>query len=206
MIATGIILPLLGVASTATRFWIRLSYQPNPIGKDDWIIVVGAVIVMSLGIMQVFDAIYGELGNDAALAGKKAVVRWKADYAQVIIEKFAFGSIKLSILFFYRRIFGRWSGFLRLNRVLMVLIIVWTSVYAVGEILVCGTHPGIAWSHHDLADEKCMNHGIFLVSFAASDVFTDLLVIGMPLPFIHRLQISSRQKWGLVAVFSMGFL
>lgn len=205
LIATGALFAAISIALTALRFWVRLSYSHTAIGLDDWLIVVATIVVCALDATQIVDTVKGSLSVNSANPSAVTVGR-HIDYAQVVVEKLAYGSIKLSFLFFYRRIFGVWTTFRRVNNALIVLIVVWTVVYTLGEVFQCGTRPQVQWDETEIADQVCMNHGGFLVSFAVTDVITDVMVISLPLFYIGRLQMGREQRWATCAVFLLGFL
>ena len=53
LIATAIILPLLGVVAVALRFYVRLHVKPSPLRADDWLIVVSCIIACALAANQI---------------------------------------------------------------------------------------------------------------------------------------------------------
>lgn len=204
LIATGIIFAVLCLASTATRFWVRVHYK-HSLGVDDWLIVVAAVLVSTFNCLQVEDAIYGQAtgGNNSAAA---AVLSSKINYSQLIMEKIAYGCIKLSFLFFYRRIFGLWPVFRKIDNFFIVFVSAWALAYFISAIFVCGVHPAIQWSDYSNRAEQCYNIGDVLFSYAVTNVFTDVAVLCLPFAYVHRLQMSSRKKWAVAGVFLLGFL
>ena len=55
-------------------------------------------------------------------------------------------------------------------------------------------------------DAPSFNCDLWLISMTVLDMLLDLCILCMPLPIIRTLQISSKKKWSLVGIFSLGFL
>lgn len=207
IIAVGIILPLLAVFATVLRFWVRLRVQPTRLGIDDWLILGAVIICVGDGANLAIAAIYGILGR--SFSGQppddRALFEANSDFAQVVIEKPLYGMMKLSVLFFYRRIFSINQTFRRFNDVMIVLIAAWTLAFFIGEFCVCGGSRQAMWSGgaHGVCQERNWLH----LSFAVTDVIGDVLVVAMPFPFLSGLlTIGRREKVAVVAIFALGAL
>lgn len=93
LIATAIILPLLGTSFIVLRFDVRLRLKPTYIGIDDCLIVVACAFVWGQAAVQIASAVHGELGRD-----NQKTVPWrvrneqKLDYAVVIFEKITYST------------------------------------------------------------------------------------------------------------------
>lgn len=93
--------------------------------------------------------------------------------------------IKLSCMFFYRRVFR--AGGSRLFDLAMftivAIIVVWAISFFFAFLFMCGTHFDYLWT--SLANEtKCAKTMTLQNGFAISDVITDLLVLLFPLPLV----------------------
>lgn len=53
LVATGIILPLLGVVAVGLRFHVRLRSKTMAPGLDDWTMLAACVIVCGIGSLQI---------------------------------------------------------------------------------------------------------------------------------------------------------
>ena len=123
--------------------------------------------------------------------------------------------IKLSILFFFRRIFSIETTFRRLNSFIIVLIIAWGVAFTLAEIFVCGGDPSVLWNSISPAvlwnspakpGGSCVNETWLNLSFALTDVPLDILVVLMPFPYISKLQMRRQHKTGVVVIFSLAML
>lgn len=120
----------------------------------------------------------------------------------MVIEKPAFGLIKLSVLLFYRRIFVT-RPFRFYNDIVIVLILLWTIVFLCTEIFSCGIHPAEQWSKNHSAG-RCINQTQLLLWFTITDVVSDIVVLAMPYGCIKKLQLDKRRKIGVAGIFMLG--
>jgi len=101
---------------------------------------------------------------------------------------FAFGLIKLSILFFYRKIFCSTginkSVFDKITKAAIAFIIAWTVAFGFGAIFLCKTEPSAAWGPLATIEVECVAQLPFLEGFAISDFITDSIILILPLPMV----------------------
>lgn len=180
----------------------------SALALDDLFMCLGAVVVLACTAMQYYNTIYGMGGGVAASpvnAAQEIIASRKIDWCMIVIEKPAFGFIKLSILFFYRRIFGIWPNVRRLNTFLVGLVAAWTLAFLVADLLLCGAHPELNWAYDQRDARKgCGNKGVLLLSFAATSVATDAILVVLPFFYVRRLQMPKSKKLAVVFVFVLG--
>lgn len=95
----------------------------------------------------------------------------------------ALASLKLSVLFFYRRIFvGR--VFNIASWTLIGVVIVWAMTFVIAILSACGTR--LMANFGTLGDLKteCVDTFSILIALAASDVTVDLIILAIPLPLV----------------------
>jgi hypothetical protein len=96
---------------------------------------------------------------------------------------------KLSILFFYRRIFCSprmtRTVFDIVTRGMIILTIAWTLAFGIGAIFLCKAHPSNAWAVVAVVAEKCSAQTTFLEAYAISDLVIDVLIWSLPLPKVR---------------------
>jgi len=122
----------------------------------------------------------------------------------VVIEKPAYGLIKLSVLLFYRRIFTT-EAFRSRNNIVIILIALWALAFFLAEVFVCGSRPAILWRGKP-SKGQCVNQAQLLLWFAITDIIGDIAVLTMPYGCIRRLQMDRRKKSGLIGIFMLGAL
>lgn len=99
----------------------------------------------------------------------------------------ALATIKLSILFFYRRIF-RGRAFDIASWFLIGVVGVWVVTFFIAILAACGT--SIAANFQTLGDLKteCVDTFEILIALAVSDVAVDLAILIMPIPLVSPLR------------------
>lgn len=94
----------------------------------------------------------------------------------------ALGFIKLSILFFYRRIF-RGRAFELLNWILIALVVLWTLGFFLVQVFDCRTHFSTNWG--TLAElQKCLSTFHQRLAYSISDVIIDVFIFLFPVPLV----------------------
>ena len=77
LIATGVILPLLGVVTVCLRYWVRLRFSPSYIGIDDILIVVGVLFVCGMGAIQIGSAIQSDTSEETKETPERDYLKYK---------------------------------------------------------------------------------------------------------------------------------
>ena len=93
------------------------------------------------------------------------------------------GIIKLSILFFYRRIF-RERTFDIVSWVVIGLVVAWTTTFFVAYIAACGTSIAARFQTLGALKHECVNVFELNVSLSVTDVAVDLAILVMPIPLV----------------------
>ncbi|KAI0972216.1 hypothetical protein F4678DRAFT_54375 [Xylaria arbuscula] len=198
----------VAIALTGLRLWVRLSFARTNLGIDDYLLLFGLVIAITCNGIQYYNSLKGTGGEaieDPNEMTRMVIISHQIDWAMIVIEKAGFGAIKLSILFFYRRIFNVWGSFRRVNNALIWIVFIWTVVFTVADVLICGAHPELIWGFDQtIALDRCGNRGALLLAFSVTSVATDLPVLGLPFFYISRLQMAANKKWATSFVFFLG--
>jgi hypothetical protein len=130
----------------------------------------------------------------------------QSDYVNLVIEKPAYALIKLSVLFFYRRIFMIRPYFRYFNTAMIVLISLWGLGFFWAEVFACGTDFPVQWKERTQAPAHCTDHGTELFVFAITDLIGDVLIVLMPFLVIRDLKMTRKEKWAVSVVFLFGTL
>ncbi|KAF2441109.1 hypothetical protein P171DRAFT_447006 [Karstenula rhodostoma CBS 690.94] len=203
----------LGLMLTCLRFWVRVSYSPRPhngrnLYLDDLFIVLGLLVTCTCTGIQFHNAIdgaSGEVVTGGHVSPEIAIVEHKVDFTMIVIEKLSFGAVKLSLLFFYRRLFGTFASFKRTNNVLIWLVALWTVSFFLADLLLCGAHPELLWAlDQTLARDGCGDKGALLIAFAATSVVTDGAVLVLPLLYLRKLRLRHSEMVAVSVIFLLG--
>lgn len=99
----------------------------------------------------------------------------------------AYGFIKLSVIYFYRRIFVKGfpdSRFNIVTHVTSVIVVIWTIVFFFLEIFKRGSYIPDNWGPLIKAKQgingAVLNNGLFI-----SDFITDLWIVLLPIPLVR---------------------
>jgi hypothetical protein len=130
----------------------------------------------------------------------------KYKYAFQVTEKIAFGLIKLSILFLWKRLFGSNRTFKIATWIMIGVIFAWSFTFFLGTLLQCHPHWEWNWAPIGIFLTQCTNTLDMLTVFTATDLTTDFIIMLMPVPLIWRLHLPIRKKIGVTSIFMVGLL
>ena len=116
-------------------------------------------------------------------------------FATELMQVLALGCVKLSCMFFYRRVF-RTAGtkiFDTLMAIAIVIIVCWTVSFFFTLFFACGIHLDYLWT--SLANEgKCNNTSMIQNGCSISDVITDVMVLIFPIPLVSEQELTQTTK------------
>jgi hypothetical protein len=107
---------------------------------------------------------------------------------------------KMSILFFYRRIFFVSSGHRKASLALIIISTIWFIVGPIAVVSMC--HPIQAYFADGL--EICTDWGHMLLPMLAIDAVIDLAILLLPIRMVFKLQLPRKTKVGIAGVFALG--
>lgn len=98
----------------------------------------------------------------------------------------AYGFIKLSIIFFYRRLFLiiRWSAFDIISLAYIVIIIIWALTSLLLFLFVCGSKIYLQWGPLAEAQDQCGDFFAVELGLVISDLVTDVMILTLPMPIV----------------------
>lgn len=105
-------------------------------------------------------------------------------------------SVKLSFIFFYRRIFctGSNRGFSVITWIMIAIITGWAVSFFFGLIFVCGTHFSAWWTSIQSLNTYCRATLDMEQAFAISDCITDIIVLALPVPLVSHVLVTQTLK------------
>ncbi|CAD6590567.1 MAG: hypothetical protein ASARMPREDX12_004421 [Alectoria sarmentosa] len=135
---------------------------------------------------------------------RRMEVLFKIIYISQLTQTVAFGLTKVAVVLFYRRIFTV-RTFSIISWVMIGLTITWTIAFFAANLLQCSP-ISYNWASLDATSGTCIHTTMMYLAQAWSDVFTDILILSMPLPWIWRLQMARMRKFLLFLMFQLGAL
>lgn len=208
VIAIGVLFPALGAAAVTARFYVRRNRKIS-LGVDDWLCLPALACVTGCAITLIIGSAGHAIGyhskpEETAANNDKIVFLEKCEFAFNIMSPLALGFIKLSILFFYRRIF-RGRAFELLNWILIALVVLWTLGFFLVQVFDCRTHFSTNWG--TLAElQKCLSTFHQRLAYSISDVIIDVFIFLFPVPLIWMLHMSLERKLAVTGIFLLGAL
>ncbi|TVY83828.1 hypothetical protein LSUE1_G001333 [Lachnellula suecica] len=230
VIAVGAVLPILGLIAVVARFYGRQHVSVVFLGADDWLILLSLILTIGMGVMMIVGKYF--LGNMKPLAltfgkgsamgglarptpqgqGPKGYLTSTSDsiiltekifWSFDLVQCLAFGTAKLSVIFFYRRIF-RGSVFNALTIAMAVIVSIWTVGFFFAILFRCGTKFWALWAPLKFLLTNCYSSTPMFQAFTISDVITDVMILLIPMYWTSKLQMSFRRKLAVCAVFLLG--
>jgi len=126
----------------------------------------------------------------------------KAFYASIVVYNIAVCLTKVSILLQYKRLFS--------NRIMqqvtmfgLCFLVAWAVALAFLLTLIC--QPVAAFWDTTIRG-RCLDAPTIWYIMAGVNLVSDFTILTLPMPVIKSLQLPTRQKFMLIAVFCLGFL
>ncbi|KAF7539569.1 hypothetical protein G7054_g2059 [Neopestalotiopsis clavispora] len=221
VIFISIFFPILGATCVALRFYTRAKAK-SAFWWDDWLCIPALIFELAMAALLIWGIAKSALGGHLPLppdpspnaylffTSSQQIILQQIQYFFDLIGVFAFGSLKLSILFFYRKIFcvskTNRDAFNIITALMIVIVIVWTLTFGIGAIFLCGARPAYAWAPIALVAEHCTAQLQFLEAYAISDFIMDCFIWSLPIPKIWGLHMAVRKRLSVIAIFLVGIL
>ncbi|KAI2754014.1 hypothetical protein DTO006G1_8756 [Penicillium roqueforti] len=203
--ALGIVVAFtaLGGIAVLLRLWSRWLSR-SALTSDDCFIVVGYIISICQSITSWYYIKTNYVGFHIWDIPKdfnpRPGMNW--NFANQILYNPALTVVKLSILLFLRRLDSRsrvvkyltWSSFAVVITLFMTVLLV--------DIFQC--NPVAYVYDRTIPGGKCINQGAFYVSTAALNLFTDIMVLSIPVIITARLQMPLRRKIAVCIILCLG--
>ncbi|MCJ1227625.1 hypothetical protein MMC12_004281 [Toensbergia leucococca] len=210
VIPTSTVLPALCIIAVSLRFWSR-RLQLARLMLDDWLVLIALIFTIGIAVALLIGVHLKAIGfptpptPTSPLTISAEAIEWAVQLMQVL----QLGFVKLSFIFFFRRIFsvGKASRFNQFAMGMIVLIILWTMAFFFSILFACRGHLSAWWRDtHAQVTISCINVLVFEQGYPAADCIMDFMIIAMPIPMIWQLQMATSRKRTLTAIFFLGAL
>ncbi|KAF2996147.1 hypothetical protein E8E14_000009 [Neopestalotiopsis sp. 37M] len=178
------------------------------LGIDDVLAVVALMVTICVIGMQVAFSLSGNgydyLPTTPEFADLTADLEYimKGLFVCETLYLWALTSLKLSVLLFYRRCFGVSTLMMRSTMVMIGVILVWAITFTFIFIFLCDPIEQ-QWSTARLG--HCMDQITIMISLCATNIATDLAIMGMPMYTIWHLRMRKTEKLAMASCFALGF-
>jgi hypothetical protein len=142
------------------------------------------------------------------LAKDYFLIAIQAEFIALMLQPLVLGLVKISIIFFYRRIFctGKRTVFSVFSAGFIGLTIIWSLGFFLAVVLTCGSDPAAQWGTYDEFKTHCDNTILFDEVYTIIDFILDFVVLLMPIPLVWGLQMSTKRRILVLLVFLLGAL
>ncbi|KAJ4296368.1 hypothetical protein N0V90_006413 [Kalmusia sp. IMI 367209] len=201
--------------------FVALRYRARYISRvkqdwDDWLIVIALFFTYVTAAFLVIGTATGNQGRHMRFTGPNNATPVITDagyitflkmlYAGQLSQILAIGPAKISVLFFYRRIF-RGTVFKVANWTLIALVIIWMIGFFFANMFECVpireafvNAPGMG------GNPKCIKALPMYLAQVYSDAILDILILVLPMPLVWKLHLPTKQKLGVIGIFLLGLM
>ncbi|PVH98562.1 hypothetical protein DM02DRAFT_673339 [Periconia macrospinosa] len=199
-------------ARLATRHAQRARFGP-----DDWCMVPALIIVLGMAATILVGVGTESLGHPTpkvegtsqlAASSRQQTITRKAFFIITLISTPTLTFLKLSCVFFYKRVFATGSG-PAVNiaiHALTAITILWGCGFFFGWLFGCGTHFDYYWTSLENQLKCPADLAKINLSLAISNFLIDFMLMLLPIPLIASLQISKANKLATLFIFALGGL
>ncbi|KAL3478856.1 hypothetical protein BJX99DRAFT_256063 [Aspergillus californicus] len=205
--STQIALGSAFIALTTVVVGLRLIGRPPlsaSFGIDDAIGLLTYCTAMTDTVLMIKGAQVGWGTDMWALSRSEIIAQMKFFYVGIIFFYFSVSVAKLSILFFYLRIFTT-RPFKRVTYGVIALC----SAYAIAVVFQSAfdcTPASFYWNRFDgVSQGTCLDYAAFKV-MPPVNIALDVVVMALPLPLLVRLNLPLAKKIRVISMFSVGIL
>ncbi|KAF4768696.1 hypothetical protein N7455_000270 [Penicillium solitum] len=188
---------VLSTFAVAARFGSR-RLRKLSLGADDWMICVALFWNWVLYGLFVGCRINGLGKHRATLSPEKVATFVELLYFFQIFYVLGPPSVKLALLFLYRRIFEH-SSFLRIVDGMIVMISVWAIIMTILAIFNCKPISAF-WT----TEGTCLDFKQFAIGSAIVNIISDFAVWLMLIPRVWNIQLPKPQRIALSLIFALG--
>lgn len=110
---------------------------------------------------------------------------------------------KLSLLFFYHRIFPV-RKFIIISIVTGCVMIAWCIALIFAVIFSC--RPLAYFWDKTIKGGSCINENNLAYGITATNIITDIIVLVLPVPWLWNLQMAATRKMAIIGIFLLGSL
>ncbi|KUI63977.1 hypothetical protein VM1G_10761 [Cytospora mali] len=168
---------------------------------DDYLIIVAVPQALTLVILQGLTSTLGSGYHLSSAIMPNLEFILKLNFTFELIYLAVLGTIKMSILSFYLRLFSRGTRMHQLTQFAMFVVGLWVCMHAEAVFMVC---QPIQMNWDVTAEGVCGDQIKLFESIIITNIIVDALIWSMPLYTVWNLQVRKSDKVGLTACFLIG--
>jgi len=201
VVAVCLVFPILAALAICARFQAR-KVKKFRLQTDDWVIALSWVISTGMAITYIVGVYSGGIGYSYGdLDLTEVTIFTKVLFAGQFFYLFSVGSVKVSIVLFYKRVFLI-ESFARIANILLLIIGLWLTAFFFTTLFqswpISQNWTGVG--------RNLMNYPDMYLALGVIDLVMDVMILCTPLPIIKNLRIRAQQKVAVACILGVGFL
>ncbi|KAI5922447.1 hypothetical protein F4810DRAFT_264441 [Camillea tinctor] len=206
LIGSAVVFSLIPVTAVSLRMVARSRIRNHPLDQSDWLIILACIVAVAYQALAATCAFVGGMGYHTteviAMGGEESVtLLLKLVTAIIIFWAISLGLTKLSILALYTKIFCV-KRFVLAAQACAVFVVLCAMVLLIGAFTIC-TPVTYNWDRFSTPG-SCGNIRMLWSVTGGLNIFSDLVIIFLPMPHIWGLSLQLYKKIGLIVTFGIG--
>ncbi|KAJ5909697.1 hypothetical protein N7504_004340 [Penicillium tannophilum] len=196
------IFTILAALFVSIRLWTRFKLVRSP-GLDDLFIFAALLCSFAFYGFMLAERHYGLGVSRQQLSNEVAANQMHYLWFSIPFYNLALILSKLSALFLFLRIF-RSKPFILVTYALMGFLVIAGLWMVISGFVFCIPVSDFWRAPPPVAVKHCLPKGPVWFSNAAMQIFSDVVILILPMPLLYKLQLPRPQKIGIMLVFGVG--
>ncbi|KAJ5608856.1 hypothetical protein N7528_009423 [Penicillium herquei] len=201
VIAISLVFAILALLAVCLRFYVRLRSNRLP-WYDDYAALASSLLTLAYAGIAVAQTRWGQGLTEAYFPPENTINFSKIQYAGGPVYCLDVLGFKLALLTSYLRIAGVVNLYRKIIIGAITLCVINQLIFAIIISISC---IPVAKQWNSSLKGHCINTQPFYFALGGTSITLDVIIITLPLPVLWRLQLLTKQKILLVALFALGF-
>ncbi|KAK8085981.1 hypothetical protein PG994_000955 [Apiospora phragmitis] len=198
-----IALGVIGTLSVGVRVGVRVGH--GNFGADDYAIVVAAMFYIAWSAFAAYSNLHAGIGKPLwEITVQEYSLYWQSILAATFLYPAMSGSIRISILLFYRRIFSPERALRRVLWFFMALQTAYIVAFSVTPAFICNPIWKIKYPLEILTSCDLLFYNANLTSVYVVSIAFDLTLAVLPIFFLSKLQMTRTRRLRAALIFVFG--
>ncbi|KAL8650348.1 MAG: hypothetical protein Q9210_003872 [Variospora velana] len=202
LVATITVMLVIATLAVLLRLYAR-RISRSKLGVDDYLILVALILTYGLDITSFFAIKAGTGRHMITLTLDQIQSLIKTDQATQVLFGCSITATKLSILFFYDRLFP-FRTFVIVSLITGVASILWWIGLMLTAFLHC--HPLAYYWDRSIPNGYCVDEHLIGYTITSVNIATDLIVLILPIPWLWGMNMTVPKRMAVVSLFILGSL
>ncbi|KAL8931271.1 MAG: hypothetical protein Q9211_007094, partial [Gyalolechia sp. 1 TL-2023] len=202
LVAAVTVMMIIATTAVFLRLYAR-RISASKLGADDYIILLALILTYGLDINSYFSIKAGTGSHLITLTLDQITSFIKTYLASQILFGCSITATKLSILFFYHRLFPSRTFFI-VSLIIGLASILWWVGLMLTAFLQC--RPLAYNWDRSIPNGHCVNGNVIGYAITSVNIVTDLVVLVLPIPWLWGMNMAVPKRMAVVGLFVLGSL